>query len=156
MSTQFLKQFDSYVLRATRNAVQNIQMPLPTDTDVIITGFQQRPLYNRGDISDVSNVGREMDDDGSTTAPTAPTGSGINAPLGTTHYGSTVYSLGATIANLGAFHQNNKGQIFFVIGHSTPAGEQITPPTVMPAGGVKSRNYLSKLKKGGRGGQGYI
>lgn len=155
MSTQFLKQFDSYVLRATRNAVQNIQMPLPTDTDVIITGFQQRPLYNRGDISDVSNVGREMDDDGSTTAPAAAA-TGINAPLGTTHYGSTVYSFGATIANLGAFHRNNKGQIFFVVGHSTPAGEQITPPTVMPAGGVKSRNYLSKLKKSGHSGQGYI
>jgi len=163
MSTQFLKQYDNYVLRETRKAVKNIQMPLPTDTDVIITGFERKPLYPRGSISDVSGVEREPDQiqdaDVTTTplsGPSPSSGSSINTPIGMTHYGATMYNYGATVPNIGAFHRTTTHQLFFVVGHHTPGGEQIEIPVGFDPARVKGANYLSKLKKQGHFGTGFI
>ena len=141
MSTAFLKSYDEYVLRATKDIVRVINMPIPTQQE-LITGVERRPIYPRGDISDsavTEGTGEELPDTSvpSATAPPLP-------PIARGAY-HRVYTRSGT------------GYIdYFVVGHTDPMGGDMPIPVGFPAGRTKGAKYLQKIIKKGFAGQGFI
>ncbi len=142
MSTAFLKSYDEYVLRATKDIVRSINMPIPTQQE-LITGVERRPIYPRGDISDsavTEGTGEDLPD---TSVPSAA----IAPPLPPTARG--------------AFHRvyarSGTGYMdYFVVGHTDPMGGDMAIPVGIPSGRVKGAKYLQKISKKGFAGTGLI
>jgi len=138
MSTAFLKSYDEYVLRATKDIVRVINMPLPTQNE-LITGVERRPLYPRGDIGDSAVTEGTGEPDTPTPSAPPPPPSGVR----------------------GAYHRvyaksGGKFSDYFVVGHTDPMGGDIEVPVGFPTGRLKGAKYLQKIIKKGFGGTGLI
>lgn len=130
MSTQFLKWYDEFVLRRTKDIVRVINMPLPTQEELIV-GVERRPLYPRGDIGDSSvkeDTGEEL------PGPQGP--QGPQRPLGAYHFAGT--------------------KNYFVVGHEDPHGQSMEVPLNISPGLIKGQKYLQKIIKRGHKSKGYI
>ena len=139
MSTAFLKSYDEYVLRATKNIVRVINMPPPTQQE-LITGVERRPLYPRGDIGDsavTEGTGEPLPD---YSVPSAP------PPLSSTARGAYHRVYGKSGSSID----------YFVVGHQDPMGSDMPIPTGLTAGRIKGAKYLKKILKAGHGGTGLI
>ena len=142
MSTAFLKSYDEYVLRATKDIVRVINMPLPTQNE-LITGVERRPLYPRGDIGDSAVTEGTGEDLSDTSAPSPP----LAPPLPPTARGAyhRVYSRSGLSTT-----------DYFVVGHTDPMGGDMEVPVGFPTGRIKGAKYLQKIIKKGFGGTGLI
>lgn len=128
MTTQFLKSYDEFVLRRTKDMVRVINMPLPTQGELIV-GVERRPLYPRGDIGD-SSVKEDIGEEPQPQPQPQQRPQGAYHQVGTKHY--------------------------FVIGHEDPMGQTMEVPSNISAGLLKGQKYLQKIIKKGYGSTGLI